>query len=279
MTDIKPDKEYWTDLFQKHPYNEHYLLDSKNEFIKNYEKEISPYYSGGYIRGHMHRAALDMLLYSCEKRNIDQKIKILDVGSGFGDLTVYLSLRGYEVIGLDIAETSKLAGEKLANKFNANCVFVAESIEKTSFPNNYFDYVIGFGSFHHFIKYKGGAQELNRIMKNGAIGYFADPFHENPFYRMFHNKEEMKRAGDEIMTRSKIYDYFSNFKLEIIPVDWFSMFDKLFMYILKDKAEKNREKLRITSKLFYYLDRHLPFKKSSIALFLSGSIVTKIEKK
>lgn len=278
MTNKIPDKEYWEGFFQKIPNNSHYLSKTPIEFMQNYEKEMAPFFMGGYERGFMQKTAMDMLLSSCESsNNSPQNIKILDVGSGFGDLTVYLSLKGYDVIGLDIAETSKSAGENLSKKFNANCSFVAESIEKTQFPDNYFDFIIGFGSFHHFIKYNGGSKELKRIMKKGAVGFFADPFHENPCYRLFHNKKQMIKFGDEIMTRTKIIKYFADFKVEIIPVDWFVMFDKLFLYILGSNREKHKEKLRKLSKFFFYLDRHIN-KKSSIALFFSGAIVTKITK-
>ncbi len=84
----------------------------------------------------------------------------------------------------------------------------------------------------------------------------------------------MERLGDVILTKSLVMDYFKGFKTEIVPTDWFVMFDKLYLRLLPKIFDSIIKKV---SKIHFWLDRKIS-PKSRIALYLSGTILTKIEK-
>jgi ubiquinone/menaquinone biosynthesis C-methylase UbiE len=147
-------------------------------------------------------------------------------------------------------------------------------LEHISVESSSIDFIIGHASLHHFIKYEKVPAEFYRVMKTGANGYFADSFGENPFYRIFHNKQRMERLGDVLLSKKLIDEYFDLFDVQLTPTDWFVMLDKLYSKIFPDNFNIY---LRQLSKVHYWLDRKIP-ESNRIALTLSGAILTIITK-
>jgi SAM-dependent methyltransferase len=208
-------------------------------------------------------------------RNRDE-ITVLDAGCARGELSVYLACLGFRVIGVDISAEGCAVGRRLAERLGVgeNCTFLAESLEHMALEDNSVDFIIGQGTLHHFIKYGGVPAEFLRIMKDKAQGFFDDPFQENLLYRLFHDKKKMERLGDCLLTKRLVTRYFEEFELELLPTDWFVMFDKFLDRIFKLKGLIFRRRL---SKVFFYLDRRIP-SSSRLALLLSGSVITFIRK-
>ena len=71
-----------------------------------------------------------------------------------------------------------------------------------------------------------------------------------------------------------IENYFSRFFVELIPTDWFTMLDKLYLRIFPKNAEASLRKL---SSIHFHIDRKIP-PQNRLALFLSGSVITHIKK-
>jgi len=265
-------------------YDDHYKdnlsgLDgsrTRDEYIKAYgSTRIGPYYHSGntkgYVRGEAIRRLLDAIESSGQK---EEELTILDAGFGQGELSVYLGCLGLNVIGVDISSEAKECAEYLAGKVGVSdkCDFRAESLENTSIKESSVDYVIGHASLHHFIKYEGVPDELRRVMKNGAKGFFADSFGENRLYHLFHDKEKMQRLGDVTLTKNLIESYFKGFSPKIIPTDWFVMLDKLYLKIFPRAFYGFARQL---SRLNNWLDRCIKGN-SRIALKLSGAVITEI---
>lgn len=212
-----------------------------------------------------------------EKRLVPETTKILDAGCGQGELSVWLAANGYKVYGIDISEEACKVASALAKTIgvNKNIKFLANSLEQIEIDDEVIDFIIGHASLHHFIKYEKVSDELNRVLKAGGEMFFADSFGENFFYHVFHNKKKMQRLGDVILTRTRIQNFFNhdNLELEIIPYDWFSMFDKLFLKLFPSEFEPV---IRKVSRLWWTFDRAIPV--NSFTLWLSGSVMTHVTK-
>ena len=145
-------------------------------------------------------------------------LTILDAGCGLGELSVYLACKGFSVVGIDISAEACKSAMELSQRIGVseNCAFLDESLEELSLADSSIDFIIGHAALHHFIKYDV-PKEFYRIMKEGAKGFFADSFGENPVYHLFHDKEKMERLGDVILSKKLIESYFSSFKVRIIP--------------------------------------------------------------
>lgn len=268
-------------------YNVHYKdnlsslasFENASDYRIAYEStRIGPFYKSGNTKGYVRGQALKFLLDAARESGTPfDEITVLDAGSGQGELSVYLASCGLRVIGVDISVEAKACSELLADRIGVadRCTFLAESLETTSIDDLSIDYVIGHASLHHFIKYSGVPMELNRVMKVGAKGYFADSFGENRLYHIFHNKELMQRLGDVTLTKNLIEAYFKDFDLKLTPTDWFVMLDKIYLKLLPGKANSIVKRL---STIHYKIDRLLP-PSSRVALYMSGSVLTEIKKR
>jgi len=245
---------------------------SSSEYIIKYEMTVQPFYLGGHTKGYVRGLAIKKIIDKCQILNRPyHEITILDSGCGLGELSVYLSMLGFNVIGVDISTEGIKSCKILAEKFNLdNCVFYATSLENIPIQDISIDFIIGHAALHHFIKYEKIPIEFKRVMKPNAFGYFADSFGENKLYSLFHDKEQMKQLGDVSLTKTLVNNYFSTFKVNILPTDWFVMLDKLYLKILPTKI------VRKFSKYHFKIDRSI-ISNNRINLYLSGSILTEIE--
>lgn len=108
----------------------------------------------------------------------------------------------------------------------------------SDFRDESVNFVIGHVSLHHLIKYEGVAKELGRVITPTGVMFFADSFGENKVYHLFHDKEEMERLGDVILTKPLIESFFSGFSVCLHPTDWFVMLDKLLLKIIPNCMNK-----------------------------------------
>ncbi len=254
-------------------------VENISEYIDAYQSSnIGPYYKTGNTKGFVRGESIKYLIASAESRDIPRNdICVLDAGSGRGELSVYLACLGFNVTGVDISSEAKACGENLASSVGVenNCKFLAESLENITIEDSSIDYVIGHASLHHFIKYSGVPHEFKRVLKREGKGYFADAFGENKLYHIFHDKEKMERLGDVTLTKNLLEDYFSDFKLNITPTDWFTMLDKLYLKVLPKTYSSIVKNI---SALHYWLDRKIPAK-TRMSLFFSGAVLTEITKR
>ena len=236
--------------------------------------DMVPFNQGGTTKGYVRGLAVRELVKAAEASGKPfADITVLDAGSGLGDLTTYLACLGFRVFGVDISEEAVRSGERLAAIVGVQerARFLANSLESMALPDASVDFIIGFAALHHFIKYPGVPDEFHRVMKSGALGFFADAWGENRIFRLFHNRERMRRLGDVSLTRGMVRQYFRRFDVDLRPTDWFVMLDKLLVRGLP------RRVVRRLSRVHFALDRQIPAD-NSLALRLAGSVRTRIRK-
>lgn len=177
----------------------------------------------------------------------------------------------------------KGSGESLASKLKVgNCSFLAESISKTSLTDRSIDGIIGFGALHHFVTEREAGEEIGRILKLDGCAVFVDSFHENPLFSLFHDKKAMEQMGDHLMNREAITRFCGDhFELEIIPVEWMMMADKLIAYIsqrLRLKKGFSRLHLQL-SRLLFLIDRRIEKLPRNMTIRFAGSVITIVKPK
>lgn len=97
--------------------------------------------------------------------------KILDIGSGPGNESVFLAKRGCVVTGVDINANAIKLAKKLANLQGVNVNFLQRDALDLKLKNKSFDVVNDTFVFHHFEKSVRDqyAKEINRVLKPGGV--------------------------------------------------------------------------------------------------------------
>jgi len=99
---------------------------------------------------------------------------ILDLGCGAGRHSLLLGKQGFQVVALDISETTlKTLDDRLKAASIANVTLVKHEMWELPFIDDYFDGVICTNVLHHgrLVQIKQATTEVHRVMKEGASAF------------------------------------------------------------------------------------------------------------
>jgi len=172
--EIKTDQERWN----------RYGKDVLNVFEKNPENFIIEIQSLSNHRMSIIRAM----------KNFKGK-KILEFGSGRGELSIAVSKLGGKVTGIDIGGDLVELAKKTANLNKAECRFSVGSVVELNFEDESFDFVIGNAILHHLSEneLKKAVAESYRVLKRNGVAIFSEPV-ENSF--IFNFIQNLLPVGD-----------------------------------------------------------------------------------
>lgn len=112
--------------------------------------------------------------------------KILDLGCGFGEISIYLALKKAQVTSVDISQNMLNVVDKLAKKYRVKTRIktVKSPAEKLPFPDNYFDLVYGGNVLHH-VDIPQASLEIHRVLKKNGKALFIEPLGYNPLINIY----------------------------------------------------------------------------------------------
>ena len=101
--------------------------------------------------------------------------KLLDLGCGLGEGSVFFALNGAQVTASDISpemcnttqEVARLNGVEVST-------LVASATDLRAIPDDSFDVVYGANMLHH-VEIETCIAEVNRVLKSGGVAVFWDP--------------------------------------------------------------------------------------------------------
>ncbi len=107
--------------------------------------------------------------------------KLLDIGCGLGDYSVYFALRGAQVYAIDLSEGMVRQTEHLAEEYGVgDALFVRQmDAEALDFPDESFDIIWGKAVLHH-LDIPKARDELARCLVPGGIAVLSEPLGHNP---------------------------------------------------------------------------------------------------
>ena len=158
----------------------------------------------------------------CLDKEIPMMSKILEVGCGTGQLSLYLSRFKREIFGIDLSKNSLNLGEEFRLKCGIQNVFFCRmNIFNLLFKKNFFDIIISNGVLHHTHSPKLAFKKIVKLLKKNGI-IIVGLYHK---YGRFFTKIKQKLApflGKKILTFDKRLKLIkSNKKKEAWKMDQF----------------------------------------------------------
>lgn len=145
--------------------------------------------------------------------SLDKK-KVLDLGCGIGDASIYFAKKNAKVYAIDISDKMikflqhMMSKYKVENKISAK-VCPAENI---TYAENSFDVVYGNGVLHHVNIHKA-QKEIKRVLKPGGEAYFIEPLSYNPVINVYrHMASHVRTVDEEPLSLRDINMFISKFK-------------------------------------------------------------------
>ena len=123
--------------------------------------------------------------------------KLLDLGCGLGEGSVFFALNGAEVTASDISpgmcnttqEVARLNGVEVGT-------LVASATDLSAIPDDSYDVVYGANMLHH-VDVKACVAEVYRVLKLGGVAVFWDPVQYNPVINVYRRMASGVRTEDE----------------------------------------------------------------------------------
>jgi len=97
------------------------------------------------------------------------RARILDAGCGTGQLTLFLSMLGRRVVGIDLSTASLSKGQRFKQRFGLHAHFAQMDLFRPALREASFDYVFTNGVLHHTADAPGGFRSLLRLLKPGGF--------------------------------------------------------------------------------------------------------------
>lgn len=144
---------------------------------------------GNSFRKHLKEFCNSVLNYYCQY-SLNQKIKVIDIGSNDGTALSFFENQGCEVLGVDPAKTpSRIANDKGIKTLNN--FFSSDLAKKIKGKYSCFDIVISHNVLAHVDDVSDIFDGINIILKENGIfvfeiGYFGDLIQKNIFDTIYH---------------------------------------------------------------------------------------------
>jgi SAM-dependent methyltransferase len=182
--------------------------------------------------------------------------RLLDVGAGLGESSVYFALRGADVTAIDLSPGMVECAIALAEAQGVSIRGVVQSGERLDVPEGYFDLVYVANTIHHVTDKDQLFRQIHKALKPGGRFFSYDPIAYNPVIKIYRRMATKVRTEDEApLTFSDVAlarKYFPNVRHREFWILTLSLFLK---YYLIDRVHPNSE--RYWKKIFLETPRTL----------------------
>jgi 2-polyprenyl-3-methyl-5-hydroxy-6-metoxy-1,4-benzoquinol methylase len=123
--------------------------------------------------------------------------RVLDVGAGLGESSVYFALQGARVTSLDISPRMVELTAGLAKMHGVALEALVSPAERLAVPSGEFDLVYLANVIHHVEDREALWREVHRVLKPGGRFFSWDPLAYNPVINVYRRMATAVRTPDE----------------------------------------------------------------------------------
>jgi SAM-dependent methyltransferase len=169
--------------------------------------------------------------------------RLLDIGAGLGESSVYFALQGAQVTMTDISPGMVQTGRELARRYGVEVAGIVSGAEDLAVAAESFDYVYIANTIHHVRDRDALFQKIHRALKPGGSFFSYDPLAYNPAINLYRRIATEVRTEDEAPL--KIADlrlarkYFPNVRHREF---WISALLLFVKYYALDRVHPNQDR-------------------------------------
>lgn len=123
--------------------------------------------------------------------------KLLDLGVGFGESSVYLARKGAEVTAVDVSPEMVDLTLRLGQRYGVTIKGVVSGGEDLPVESNTYDLVYSANTLHHVSDRKRFFEQIHRVLKPGGKFFTIDPLVYNPLIGIYRRMATEVRTVDE----------------------------------------------------------------------------------
>jgi 2-polyprenyl-3-methyl-5-hydroxy-6-metoxy-1,4-benzoquinol methylase len=169
--------------------------------------------------------------------------KLLDIGAGLGESSVYFALQGARVTTADISPLMVETVLKLGQRYGVELQGVVSSVECLNVPEAFYDIVYVANTIHHVQDRELLFSLIHRALKPGGMFFSYDPLAYNPVINIYRRMATSVRTPDEVpLTIADLKlarKYFTKVGHREFWISTLALFVK---YYLIDRVHPNQER-------------------------------------
>lgn len=171
-------------------------------------------------------------------------MRILDIGAGLGESTVYFALQGARVTANDISPAMLDRCEALAQSYGVSiATLLSSSSAEFDFGENRFDIVYGANVLHHLGSLQPFLTAVKRALVPRGRFFFFDPLTYNPAINVYRRLATAVRTEDERPLRFSDLKYFRELFSEVQHREfWLTTLLIFFKYFFLDRVDPNADR-------------------------------------
>ncbi|PYT35111.1 MAG: SAM-dependent methyltransferase [Acidobacteria bacterium] len=169
--------------------------------------------------------------------------RVLDVGAGLGESSVYFALQGASVTCTDLSPSMVDIASRLAKRHGVTLTAVVSPGETLHVPSNEFDIVYVANTIHHVTNKPALFSQLRRVLKPGGIFVSVDPLAYNPVIQVYRRMATKVRTEDEAPLTFADVDLASRYFEGVAHREfWIASLVLFLKYFLIDRVHPNQDR-------------------------------------
>jgi SAM-dependent methyltransferase len=169
--------------------------------------------------------------------------RILDIGAGLGESSVYLALQGAEVTTTDISPLMVGRVLQLADKHKVQVRGIVSTAESLCVPENHFDFVYIVNTIHHIHDRNCLFRQIYSTLKPGGKFFSYDPLAYNPIINVYRRMATSVRTPDELPLTLADLKLAQKYFINVCHREfWIATLVLFLKYYLVDRIHPNQDR-------------------------------------
>ena len=169
--------------------------------------------------------------------------RLLDIGAGLGESSVYFALQGAEVTMVDVSPEMVHTAQESGRRFGVHIRGKVSPGEVLDVEPDYYDLVYIANTIHHVHDREALFTQIKRALKPGGRFFSIDPMAYNPAINVYRRMATKVRTPDEapltLADLAMVRRHFSNTGHREF---WFTTLALFFKYYLIDRVHPNEDR-------------------------------------